>query len=87
MVFYFKKANNLCFLPFFLGNIRKVSFFALGSKLKNFFSITCLSISNGLSGLWAPMLWDGLSHIALTLSNELPRCREVHCSQSIHHQV
>ena len=28
---------------FFLGNIRKVSFFEVGSKLKFFFSITCLN--------------------------------------------
>ena len=32
-----QKGGNLCFLPFFLGNIRKVSFFAFGSKLKKIF--------------------------------------------------
>ena len=31
-------------LTFFLGNIRKVSFFEFGSKLQNFFSITCLNL-------------------------------------------
>ena len=37
MVFYFKKSEICAFLHFFLGNIRKVSFFAFGSMLENFF--------------------------------------------------
>ena len=39
------KRRKSVLLTFFLGNIRKVSFFMFGSKLKNFFSITCLNTS------------------------------------------
>ena len=38
------KRRKSVLLTFFLGNIRKVSFFAFGSKLQKIFSITCLIV-------------------------------------------
>ena len=41
---------------FFLGNIRKVSFFEVGSKLKFFFSITCLVIVLSITVLFLTLI-------------------------------